>query len=71
MYRQMIREALALIGRIGVDPRHVEAWMRLEFGCLDGLGTLQRFRHEVATAVECVDATEPGQSERLAASYGL
>ena len=35
MYEQMIREAMARLGRIGEqDPAIVEAWMRLEHGTL-------------------------------------
>ena len=72
MYQTMIREALAHLGRIGAaDPRHVEAWMRLEHGCLDGLGSLARFRSEVAIALQCIDAGPRRDSEDLARSYGL
>lgn len=72
MYQTMIREALAAMGRIGAaDPRHVEAWMRLEHGCLDGLGSLARFRSEVRTALACVDAGPLADSEDLARSFGL
>jgi hypothetical protein len=52
-----------------VDPRHVEAWMRLEHGTLDQLSTAQ-FISEVIMAERCILA-DPSQSERLAKSYGL
>jgi len=70
MYQQMIRETLARLGRIGTDPRHVEGWMRLEFGTLDHLGGAA-WNRAVSEAVDCVDAAEPGINDRLAASYGL
>jgi hypothetical protein len=68
-YQRVIREILAQLGRIGVDPRHVEAWMRLEHSTLDGLSRGQ-FRAEVLAALDCIDA-DPHASERLALSYGL
>jgi len=70
MYQQMIREELARMGRIGVEPRHVEAWMRSEHSTLDGLG-VAGFAQEVRAAVACVDAAESGLSEQVAQSYAL
>lgn len=70
MYAKMIREDMARLGRVGAhDPAHVEAWMRLECGTLDGLSP-GRFRSEVAIAMECCDA-DPAASARLAESFGL
>jgi hypothetical protein len=70
-YQQMIRETMAAVGRIGAaDPRHVEGWMRLEKGCLDGLSSAQ-FTHEVQIALECIAAAPLADSEALATSYGL
>ena len=69
MYTQMIREVLAKMGRIGTNPHHVEAWMRLERGTLDALSPAQ-FRHEVSMAVACCDASTPAENEALAESYG-
>jgi hypothetical protein len=70
IYRQRIREILAAQGRIGTDPAHVEAWMRLEHGTLDGLSAAQ-FAREVSAAVECIEASTPDENRRLADSYGL
>jgi hypothetical protein len=70
MYQQMIRETLAKQGRIGTEPRHVEAFMRGEFSTLDHLGGAAWTR-AVREAAECVDACEPGMAEQIAASYGL
>ena len=70
-YRDLIREAMAKAGRVGAaDPRHVEGWMRLEHGCLDGL-TGGQFRDEVEVALECVAAASASDNENLAQSYGL
>lgn len=69
-YQQYIREDLARIGKIGVDPRHVEGWMRLEFGTLDHLSK-ERFRLEVELAVQCIEEAGVKDSEELALSYGL
>lgn len=51
------------------DPRHVEAFMRLEHGNLDGLS---RTDFE-ACAKSCAEAaaTDPLLAERLAGSYAL
>ena len=65
-----IREELAKSGHAGrYDPRHIEAWMRLEHGTLDGLSASE-FAAEVEIARQCVDA-DPSGSASLAQSYGL
>lgn len=68
MYRRRIAETLDNLGRRGYDPRHVEAWMRLECNTLDWLSR-ERFEREVAIACDCIDA-DPKGSESLAVSYG-
>ena len=56
LYSQMIRETMASTGRVGAaDPRHVEGWMRIEHGCLDGLSRSQ-FDAEVRIALEFIAA---------------
>jgi len=70
-YTQALREALARAGRIGAaDPRHAEAWMRLEHGTLDALSPDQ-FQREVEIALACIAAGPLADSESLAQSYGL
>jgi hypothetical protein len=69
MYRKAILEVLARSGRAGIDPRHVEAFMRLEHSTLDGLSR-DRFREEVEVGAECA-AADPVAAEELAESYGL
>lgn len=70
MYQQMIREDLAKLGFAGVNPRHVEAWMRCRYGTLDALSALE-FRSEVEIAVQCIRSCPPSTSEALADSYGI
>ncbi len=70
-YQRMIREALAMAGHIGAaDPRHVEGWMRLEHGCLDGLSRGQ-FISEVTIALDCIATAPIANSEQLAQRMGL
>jgi hypothetical protein len=70
-YQNAIRETMATIGRVGAaDPRHVEAWMRIEHGCLDGLSR-SRFTTEIEIALACIAAGPTADSESLAQSFGL
>lgn len=68
--RSTIRAALELLGEHDLDPRLVEAWVRVERPKLDGLTPLELER-EVATAALCVRSVPPEESERVAASVGL
>ena len=69
-YADMIREDNAKAGFIAhYDPRHVEAFMRLEHGTLDGLSPA-KFAAEVAVARECIDL-DPVMAEEMARSFGL
>jgi hypothetical protein len=70
MYQQMIREEIARQGHIGVDPRHVEAYMRLGYSTLDGMSH-QMFAHEVGIGVICVREDGLQNAEALAKTYGL
>jgi len=69
-YRDSIRHEIARQGHIGIDPRHVEGYMRLEHSTLDGLNSAQ-FRREVSIGIECVIADGTTHAEILAKSYGL
>lgn len=70
-YAETIRESMARMGLVGAaDPRWVEAWMRLEHGCLDGLGHAQ-FDHEVAITLLCIDEASTRENEALAESMGF
>lgn len=52
------------------DPRHVEAYMRIEHSVFDWMAP-SRFASEVKIACECIDEGGRRAAERLAASYGL
>ena len=54
----------------GFDPRHVEAYMRVEHSTLDGLCPA-RFREEVAIACACVAEGGTDMAERIAKSFGF
>lgn len=51
------------------DPRHIEAFVRLEYSTLSHL-SLAKLRREARIAAECIKA-DPAAAERLAASFGL
>ena len=53
-----------------IDPRHVEAWMRLEHPTLDGLSAAA-FEREIDIAVAASPPAGTTDSEALAASFGL
>lgn len=52
------------------DPRHIEAYVRLQYGTLDHLDHAT-FKREAAIAAACIDSARPGEPEELAQSYGL
>lgn len=71
MYQDMIKEILERKGHGGkYDPRHIEGYMRLEHGCLDGLYAIQ-FAAEVEISRQCIDAGGIEAAESLAKSFGL
>lgn len=69
-YQTMIARILARKS-ILANPRHVEAWMRLE--CDGGLDSLSvtLFERELDLALILIAASGARESERLALSYGL
>ena len=70
----ILRTNAALLSSRGLDPqadpRHVEAWMRLEHSTLDALGPA-RFATEALTALACVAEAGVADSEALAQTFGL
>ncbi len=54
----------------GYDPRHVEAYMRVEHPTLDHLDK-ERFAAEVRVACKCIDQGGLDLAEQCALSYGL
>lgn len=68
-YATEIIKSLVRQGLPTVEPRLIEAFMRLQYGTLDHLDRAT-FDAEVALAAACVDA-DPSGAEELARSYGL
>lgn len=69
MYRKLIAEILASLGRPDVDPAHVEAFMRCEYRTLDHLSRA-KFVRETKMAIPQIDADKKS-FEELAESYGM
>jgi hypothetical protein len=70
MYQKMIEKILKKIGRAHMDPRHIEAYMRLEHEVLDGLSR-EQFEVSVQISSCCVQAEGHVKAEELAKSYAL
>ena len=54
----------------GYDPRHIEAYMRLQYATLDHLDQAT-FAHEVDLAVACIQEGGVEMAERNAQSFGF
>lgn len=65
MYADLIKQFAP-----GHDPRHVEAYMRIEHPTLDGLSRME-FADEVEFAVICITADGLENAELCAKSFGL
>ena len=68
-YARLIEDDLKTIGRHDVDPRHVEAYLRLEYRSLDSLSRGD-FLIETKGIVGAIDV-DPIQAEQLAQSFGF
>lgn len=70
MYQEIIREECANLELTEApDPRHVEAWMRLEYGTLDARSRFD-FQSFIIETI-AIERVSPGSSEALAQSYNL
>ncbi len=69
-YQEVIRETAARHGYIGINARHIEAWMRVGHATLDVLDR-QEFYQEVRLAIACIRNQPTSLSESLSRSYGL
>lgn len=68
-YTDTLRELIARAGYLGTDPRHIEGYLRLEFGTLDALS-----REQITAQLPELIATihyDPRAAETLAQSFGL
>jgi len=66
MYQKLIAE----LAGPGYDPRHIEAYMRIQYGTLDHLSR-DDFKREVVICKQCTGAAGAEQAERCAKSFGL
>lgn len=69
MYKKHIEQRLKAL-KLEADPRHVEAYMRVEHHTLDNLSPVQ-FTKEIKIAVACIKEDGIANAEALAKSYGL
>jgi hypothetical protein len=65
-YYQKVIEPMAP----GYDPRHIEAYMRVQHSTLGGL-TREQFDAEVRLCKACVDEAGIAAAESCALSFGL
>lgn len=71
MYQGLIKSELAHMGLAGkYDPRHIEAYIRIDHSTLDGLSRSQ-FLHEIRIGIECIKTDGIVNAERCAKSFGL
>ncbi|MFL5909460.1 MAG: hypothetical protein ACJ768_02660 [Gaiellaceae bacterium] len=70
IYRTVIVAALASIKRPDIDPRHVEGFMRLQYGTLSHLDAAT-FKREAQLAVACIHVDGLEAAEANARSFGL
>ena len=68
-YAVAINPCLKKFGREDIDPRHIEAYMRLQYGTLSHLSR-ETFEGETKLLIEVVDLDLEG-AEETAQSYGL
>lgn len=70
-YDQTIREELAKLGHVGqYDPRHIEAYMRLQYSTLDYLSR-NDFQKEIKICIGCINEGGIEAAEQCAQSYGM
>lgn len=69
-YQTDIATIIAATGNIGVDPRHVEGWMRQERPTLDALSK-STFRELAIGSIECAKSSDRHINELMAEWCGL
>lgn len=70
LYQKAIQKRIARLGLVGMDTRHVEAWMRSSRPTFDALSPAE-FEAEVHMAVLSTLGADAHTNEALAKSYGL
>lgn len=66
-YQQLIRKYLF---DSSIDPRWVEAYLRLDHGTLDSL-SVDEFKIEIPEIIKIIKEEGKQKAEKLALSYGL
>jgi hypothetical protein len=69
-YGRIIAELAPQDAPADLDARHIEAFMRLQYGTLDHLDRAT-FRREIKIALACIAEGGNDDAEALAESYGL
>jgi len=69
-YADTIMKVAKRLGRPAVNPRWVEAFMRLEYPSLNSVSP-ESFDREVKIGISCIDFVGPEKAERCAQSIGL
>ena len=71
MYAKIIEKILEKHGYGGkYDPRHIEAYMRLVYGTLDGISR-KSFETEVSACRLCIEIEGVEKAEALTLTFGL
>ena len=69
-YQNLIAKILAAKKIKGVDPRHIEGFMRLQYHTLSHL-SLADFKREVSIGIGCIEVGGVLAAEQNAQSFGL
>lgn len=69
-YHNVIIKQLEKLGRTDIDPRHIEAFMRVQYRSLDALSD-RDFFNEAKICIACVDQVGKEEAEKTARSEGL
>ena len=70
MLQKEIATHLSSLKRTEIQPRYIEAYMRIEHPTLDALSKSQ-FRKEILISIACFDIDGIDNAEALALSFGL
>ena len=71
IYQKSIKENLKAMGlEKNYDPRHIEAYIRIEHDTLNGLSPAV-WKREINIATECINVGGVEHAEGLAQSFGL
>ena len=70
MLQKEIASHLVSLRRAEIQPRYIEAYMRIEHPTLDALSKDQ-FHKEILISIVCFDVDGIDNAEALASSFGL